>query len=184
MKASILVFGVAVALAGAARAQTNPPDGSLNSSNAVPADTLVTKLGDSFHHYHVDTVDPGGLTISYVPEGGGIGIQRIPFEFLPDDLQKQYGYNPQKAAQYEVERKKAMAEWTAKMIADDRAYREKRAQLEAAEAAAEAAAKQGTNAATLASTNPPDLQNTNAPSLTATNQPPAANQPPPPPEHP
>lgn len=124
----------------------------------------MTKEGTVYNHFYVERVDPGGLTISYVPAGGGIGMERVSLGILPDDWQRRYRYDPEKAAKFDLEQKKAIGLLREQMIAEENAYREKRAQEEAAE---EAAAAQATNAPAM--TNLPTM--TNPPGITDTNQP-------------
>jgi hypothetical protein len=107
---------------------------------------------------------------------------------LPDDWQRRYRYDPEKAAKFDLEQKKAMAQLRERMIAEENAYREKRAREEAAEEAAaeqakidaeaakkalESAATQTTNSLAmtnlLAMTNSPEM--TNLPAMSNTNQP-------------
>jgi glutamyl/glutaminyl-tRNA synthetase len=94
-------------------------------------------------------------------------MEKVPFNLLPDDWQRRYGYDPEKAAKFDSEQTNAMAQLREQMIADENAYREKRAQEEAAEEAA-AAEKAAETAATQA-TNSPAM--TNLPAMTETNQP-------------
>jgi hypothetical protein len=148
----------------------NQPVPPSEVTNEISSDVLVTKLGTVYHDYRIEKVDPAGLTISYVPNGGGLGIEKIPFNLLPDDWQRRYGYDPDKAAEFVLEQRQAMAEWREKMIADEQAYREKRAQEEAAEEAAAEQAKLAEEAATQ-TTNAPAVEATNAPAMTDTNQP-------------
>jgi hypothetical protein len=186
MKTIIFILGLSVALMGPAWAQTNPPASPEAVTNSLPPDELMTKLGTVYKKFQVEKADPAGLIISYVPDGGGIGMEKVPFEFLPDDWQKRYGYDPKKAAQFNLAQMRAIAEWREKMIADEKAYRDKRAQLEAeeeaarqAKLAAEAAAALGTNAPAILITNLPTLLATNTPAILATNVPiiPATNVP-------
>jgi hypothetical protein len=62
---------------------------------SLTADDLVTRDGTVYHGYKVLGHDDGYLTILYA-DGGG----KIPLKDLPDDLQKQYGYDPAKAAAF------------------------------------------------------------------------------------
>ena len=94
---------------------------------------LITKLGTVYHGFCIERVDPAGLTISYVPNGGGLGMEQVPFNCFPNDWQRRYGYDPEKAAKFDLEQKRAMVQLREQMIADEKAYREKRAQEEAAE---------------------------------------------------
>ena len=111
------------------------------------------------------------MTVSYIPDGGGIGIEKIPFNVLSDDWQRRYGYDPEKAAKFDLEQKRAMVQLREQMIADEKAYREKRAQEEAAEEAAAAQAKIDAEAAKKAA-EAAATQATNSPAMTDTNQPP------------
>lgn len=185
MKMIIYFLGILLILGGSVGAQTNSPAGAI-AVTTLPPDVLMTRLGTVYAQFRVERADPAGLVISYVPAGGGIGLEKIPFPYLPEDWQKHYGYDSQKAAKFNLEQLQALAQWREKMIADEQAYREKRAQQEAEEAAAEqarreaeaakkaaeAAAALGTNAPVVLATNVPAIQNTNAPAMTDTNQPP------------
>jgi hypothetical protein len=115
-------------------------------------------------------VDPAGITISYVPNGGGLGMEKVPFNLLPDDWQQRCRYDPEKAAKFDLEQKRAMALMREQMIADEQAYRDKRAQEEAAEEAAAAQAKIDAEAAQK-TTEAAATQTTNSPAMTDTNQP-------------
>ncbi len=181
MKTIIFIIGLSAGLPGQALAQTNQPASPSEVTNEIPSDVLVTKLGTVYHEFRIERVDPAGLTISYVPNGGGLGMEKIPFSLFPDGWQQRYGYDPEKAAKFDSEQKKAMAQWREQMIAEENAYREKRAQEEAAEEAAAAqakaeaeAAKTAAEAAATQATNSPAM--TNLPAITDTNLPP----PPPP----
>jgi hypothetical protein len=170
MKATILIIGLSAGLMGQALAQTNQPGPPSGATNAIDWDVLVTKLGTVYHAFRIERVDPAGLTISYVPKGGGLGMEKIPFDLFPDVWQQHYGYDPKKAAKFDLEQKRAMALMREQMIADEQAYRDKRAQEEAAEEAAAAQAKIDAEAAQK-TTEAAATQTTNSPAITDTNQP-------------
>jgi hypothetical protein len=170
MKTIIFIIGLSVGLMGQALAQTNQPVSPSEATNEISLDTLVTKSGAVYQKFYVERADPAGLTISYVPDGGGLGMERVPFNLLPDDWQRRYGYNPEKTAKFDLEQKKAMGQLREQMIADEKAYREKRAQEEAAEEAAAAQAKIEAEAAKKAA-GATAIQATNSPAMTNTNQP-------------
>ena len=175
MKAIIFIIGLSAGLMGPALAQTNQLGSPSVMTNQIPPDALVTKWGMVYKKFHIEKVDPAGLTVSYIPDGGGIGIEKIPFNILSDDWQRRYGYDPEKAAKFDAEQKRAMAQLREQMIADEKAYKGKRDQQEAAEEAAAAQAKIDAEAAK----NPAEAaatQATNLPAITDTNQ-----SPPPPP---
>lgn len=142
---------------------TNQPVSPLVMTNDISSDQLETKLGAVYHKYRVERVDPAGLTISYMLDGDGLGMEKVPFNLLPDDWQRRSGYDPKKAAEFDLEQKQATAQLREQMIADEQAYREKRAKEEADEEAVAEKAKIDAEAAA--------TQATNAPAITDTNQP-------------
>ena len=124
-------------------------------------------MGTVYHKYRIERVDPAGITISYDINGGGLGMEKVPFNLFPDEWQQRYGYDREKAVQFESEQKRAMALMREQMIADEQAYREKRAKEEAAEEAAAEQARIDAEAAQKAA----GATATNSPAMTATNQP-------------
>jgi len=170
MKTIIFIIGLSVGLMGQALAQTDQPGAPSEVTNEISSDALVTKLGTVYREFRIERVDPAGITISYVPNGGGLGMEQVPFKLLSDEWQQRYGYDPEKAAEFDLEQKRAMAQMREQMIADEQAYREKRAKEEAAEeAAAEQAkidaeaAKKAAEAAATQATNSPAMTDTNLP---------------------
>jgi len=159
MKTIIFIIGFSAGLMGQALAQTNQPGAPSEETNGISSDELVTKLGTVYHKFRIERVDPAGITISYEFSGGGLGMEKVPFNLFPDEWQQRYGYDREKAAQFDLEQKRAMAQMREQMIADEQAYREKRAKEEAAEEAAkkaaETAATQATNAPAITDTNLP-----------------------------
>jgi len=139
--------------------RTNQPVSPSEMANVISSDALVTKLGTVYHKFHIERVDPAGLTISYVLNDGGIGMEKVPFNLLPDDWQWRYRYDPEKAAKFDAEQKRAMVQLRERMIADEKAYRDKRAQ----EAAVEEAAQKAAEAAATQTTNSPAITDTNLP---------------------
>jgi hypothetical protein len=117
MKTIIFIIGLSVGLMGQAPAQTSQPEAPSEVTNEIPSDTLVTKLGTVYHEFRVERVEPAGITISYVPEGGGLGMEKVPVNLLPDDWQQRYGYDPEKAAEFNLERERALVQLRQQMIA-------------------------------------------------------------------
>jgi hypothetical protein len=86
----IVALGLFIAFGQLASAQTNPPPVSATTD-------LVTRTGTVYHHFHIEKADATGLLISYKLEDGGMGITRVSFDVLPENLQNQYGYDPKNA---------------------------------------------------------------------------------------
>ena len=79
---------------------------------------MITKLGTVYHKYRIERVDPAGITISYDLNGGGLGMEKVPFNLFPDEWQQRYGYDPEKAAQFDLDQKRAMAQMREQMVED------------------------------------------------------------------
>ncbi|HMD54776.1 MAG TPA: hypothetical protein VKJ65_09530, partial [Phycisphaerae bacterium] len=62
-----------------------------------------------------------GLLVEFQPNAGGTGLAKLKFAKLPESLQKQFGYDPRKAADYEHEQKLQMAALTQKLQQDEKA---------------------------------------------------------------
>jgi hypothetical protein len=142
-------------------AQTNQMVAPIDSNAPIKAMPTATKpkplvmpkeitnsAGIVYKNIKVEKVDPGGLTIRYSITNGGLGITKIPYAQLPRDLQMEFGYDQQAAAEFQTGEKWAAARWAAKMAATEEAGRlikvekEKQAELAA-------------QAARMAATNPP-----------------------------
>jgi len=106
-------------------------------TDADATNTIVTVLGHVYHHAKVTLVEPDGLTVKYIPDGGGFGGIKIPFGDLPLEYQQQYGYDPQQAATYveakekkEEQQKQAAQQAEAKQAQQD--YEQAKADYEQA----------------------------------------------------
>jgi hypothetical protein len=194
MKTTAVIIGLCVAILEHALAQTNQIVAPIVTNapiKALPTVTkptplvmpkkITTRAGIVYKNTKIARIDPSGLTISYSMAGGGLGITKITFDQLPPDLQKECGYDPQAAAEFQAGEKQAAAQWAAKMTADEKegkikiAEREKQEEeaakeakkaadeerkIKAAELAA-AAAKQAAEAAMIQATNPAAITITN-----------------------
>ena len=102
---------------------------------------IVTASGAIYENTKVERVEPDGLTVSYIPLGGGLGLSKIKFDELADEWRQRYGYDPKKKAAYEKERIRAAAWWREYMITNYEAAVARHLAREKAEAEAEAQAK-------------------------------------------
>lgn len=69
----------------------------LASPYLASAQTIIVE-GREYHGIYLKKVEPDGLTI-----GHSAGVAKLPFEKLPESVQKYHGYSPEKAAQYRAE---------------------------------------------------------------------------------
>ncbi len=70
-------------------------------------ENLQTIDGATYQNFTRQRVDPDGLVIEYFPEGGGLGVAKVKFARLSPDQQRQFGYDPAKAGEYEAQSAKA-----------------------------------------------------------------------------
>ncbi len=103
-----------------------PPPNSLAPGNTNrPQPREITTLdGKSYQGVTVQRIDPDGLTIGYAAVGGGTSIAKIKFKNLPEDLQRQYKYDPDQAAAYEAKQAQGMAAWRAQQQKQDAAAKQ------------------------------------------------------------
>src|ERR1039457_1889698 len=64
-------------------------------------------------------VDPDGILVSYQPVDRGIGLAKLKFRDLPEDLQNQYGYDSKSAAEFEKQQAQAAEHLRAQMALGD-----------------------------------------------------------------
>jgi S1-C subfamily serine protease len=70
---------------------------------------LLTRDGKTYKGVKVLNQEPDGLWVSYVTERGGTGIAKLQLGDLPEPLQRQYGYDPRKAANFTKEQAQRQA---------------------------------------------------------------------------
>jgi len=68
---------------------------------AKPTNEIATASGAIYKNVYVEKVEPDGITISYTPARGGLGIIKINFDELSDELRQKYGFDPEKKKAYE-----------------------------------------------------------------------------------
>lgn len=90
---------------------------------ALPSKSLPSKVittdGQTYQGAKLLRVLPDGLLIQYQPDSGGMGLARLKFARLATSLQKQFGYDPKKASDYQAGEKIAMTELSRRMREDE-----------------------------------------------------------------
>lgn len=117
--------------------QTNAPS-HFSHPQQISGGKIITRGGLTYKGVVVQKVAPDGLVIGYTMADGGMGIAKLKFKDLSDNLQQQFGYNPTNAAAFEMEQKHAEGEWQATWSADDEKAKSKRQEEEIADAEARA----------------------------------------------
>jgi S1-C subfamily serine protease len=121
-------------------AQTSANSGQINAPShssgpqQINGGEIITRGGKTYKGVVVQKVVPDGLVIGYIMADGGMGIAKLKFKDLSDNLQQQFGYNPTNAAAFDMEQKHAEGEWQAKWLADDEKAKSERQKGEIADA--------------------------------------------------
>jgi len=115
MKTRLLILIFAVAYS--AFAQTNHL--ATQSLNSLPT-KITTTDGQTYKNVKLLHVLADGLLVEYSPDSGGTGLARLKFSTLSESLQKQFGYDPGKAAAYERGQALAMTEMAKKQAQTDK----------------------------------------------------------------
>jgi hypothetical protein len=80
-----------------------------NSAKEPSPGQITTRAGKTYHNVEVIRADPDGIVIQYRPNDGGLGLAKLKFGNLPDELRNQYDYDPEHAAAFEEAQLKANA---------------------------------------------------------------------------
>lgn len=95
--------------------QTTRPLPRAQSTNAI-----TTTDGATYKSVSVLRGEPDGLVVEYSLQGGGIGIAKLKFESLSADLQREYGYDVQRAVAYRTQQAAMQGQLIGKMQAQQK----------------------------------------------------------------
>ena len=108
-KKLLYAIGMVLALTHFGYGQTNSANAGsasvvvANHNPLTPNPTKIISLdGTTYESVRILKVEPDGLMIEYAPQAGGIGLKKLKFVDLSAELQLKYGYDPQKAAEYQA----------------------------------------------------------------------------------
>ncbi len=77
-------------------------DGKTLASASPQATLSITTLdGTIYSDVRVLRTEADGLLVSYTPAGGGMGSAKLKFRNLSESVKQQYGYDPERAAEFE-----------------------------------------------------------------------------------
>lgn len=96
------------------------------TAGSAPTITITTVDGRVYNDVTVIRSDPDGLLVNYTPDGGGIGMAKLRFRNLPNDLRSRYGYDEKSASDYEQRQARANEDYVVRLNHDEslRRYRE------------------------------------------------------------
>ena len=69
--------------------------------DAAETNSITTRDGKTYTNAVIQRADPNGIVIEYVPQPGSVGIAKLKFANLSDELQKRYNYNAANALIFE-----------------------------------------------------------------------------------
>jgi len=79
---------------------------------------IKTADGKIYRKVEVQRVEPDGLAIAYEPDTGGVGMAKLKFRDLPEDLRRRYAYDKEKAASFETDQLRKQAEVRTRLMAE------------------------------------------------------------------
>jgi hypothetical protein len=116
---AVIFLGGPFAFAGPAGMSASQPNpGMAQLTNSLPP-KIITTDGVIYIAPKLLSIQPDGLLVEFQPNTGGTGLAKLKFAKLPESLQKQFGYDPQKASNYEHEEKLAMLALRQKLEQDE-----------------------------------------------------------------
>jgi len=68
---------------------------------AAETGSITTRDGTTYTNAVIQRADPDGVVIEYAPQPGSVGIAKVKFARLPEELQKRYNYNATDALIFE-----------------------------------------------------------------------------------
>jgi hypothetical protein len=69
--------------------------------DAAETNSITTRDGTTYTNAVIQRADPNGVVIEYAPQPGSVGIAKLKFANLPDELQRRYHYNATNALVFE-----------------------------------------------------------------------------------
>ncbi len=97
------------------------------------SESVTTTDGATYNNITAQRVDPDGLYLEYTLPGGGFGMSKVKFTRLSADQQKQFGYDADKARDYETKVAKANEDYRLECLKWDETAKSQRAAQQARE---------------------------------------------------
>lgn len=121
--------------------------------DAAETNSITTRDGITYTNAVIQRADPNGIVIEYVPRPGSVGIAKLKFANLPEEIQRRYNYNATDAQIFEQNQSAGIArrqEEIEQGEIEKRRLHEATVQRRAEEEAAELEAKRQEDAANAA----------------------------------
>ena len=114
--------------------ESQPANRQFAPANAAPQglpNRITTLDGKTYEQVVLEKVDPDGLFVLFTPAGGGSGAAKLKFRNLPPELRELYGYDPDRASDFEAAQARGAAVW----LAENALWAEQRRAAQAEQAA-------------------------------------------------
>src|SRR5262245_28567037 len=109
----IAVFVTAFTMRDALAVDRTPREQLENITPLRLPDRIITLDGKTYEKVILDKVEADGLLVLFSPVEGGSGTAKLKFRNLPVELQERYGYDADRAANYEAAQARGEAAWRA-----------------------------------------------------------------------
>jgi len=109
----IAAFVQAFTMRDALAADRTPGESLENVTPFRLPDRITTLDGKTYKRVILDKVEADGLLVLFSPVEGGSGTAKLKFRNLPVGLQERYGYDADRAADYEAAQARGEAAWRA-----------------------------------------------------------------------
>jgi len=124
------------------------------SLGAAETNSITTRDGITYTNAVIQRADPNGIVIEYAPRRGSVGIAKLKFANLPDELQRRYNYSATNALIFEQNHAAGVARRQQEIEQGE--IEKKRLRRQAEEEAAALEAKRQQDAANAAAQTPPE----------------------------
>src|SRR2546429_3797615 len=78
------------------------------AAKQTPIANVTTRSGKAYKNVTVQRVEPDALTVEFEPDEGGLGVAKLRFEELSEDLRQRFGYDASRAAEFQAEQAQAV----------------------------------------------------------------------------
>ena len=111
MRLEPTIAAVCLLVAHWATGQTNQAGANLSQVTPALPSEITLQDGRTYKSIALQRVEADGLLVTHIPDQGGLGMIKLKFTNLPERVQKQFDYSPEKAALQEQKQREATFQW-------------------------------------------------------------------------
>ncbi len=106
----------------------DPERASVVATDSLPA-SIATVDGKLYAAPKILRAMPDGLLIQYRMNSGGTGMTKVGFQNLPESIQRQFGFDPNRAAAFRRDEARAIAAYSQKLQVEEKKHSEVEAKM-------------------------------------------------------